>query len=123
MSALSQLPGGRHKEQVLPMLDMPQAQKAATGPVEALIADTGYCSEKKVRTCEARGITLYLVVAPEDHHPDWLQRHTEPEALGADAARMQAMIHRLGQYLAVSISYLGISHNHTLQFPLIENIH
>ena len=31
----------------------------------------------------------------EGHHPDWRQRHTEPEALGEDATRMQVMIHRL----------------------------
>ncbi|WP_143217833.1 transposase, partial [Acidithiobacillus ferrivorans] len=28
-------------------------------------------------------------------HPDWRQRHTEPEELAEDATLMQAMIHRL----------------------------
>jgi len=34
-------------------------------------------------------------VARENHHPDWRQRHTEPEELAEDATLMQAMIHRL----------------------------
>ena len=34
-------------------------------------------------------------MAREDHHSDWRQRHTEPEALAEDATLMQAMIHRL----------------------------
>ena len=83
------------KSKYSPMLEILQAQAVALGPIEALVADTGYCSEKNVEACEALGITPYIAVAREDHHPDWRQRHTEPEALAEDAARMQAMIYRL----------------------------
>ncbi|WP_291523703.1 IS1182 family transposase [Acidithiobacillus sp.] len=92
-TGVSQAPND--KEQVLPMLETLQAQAAALGPIEALVADTGYCSEKNVETCEVLGITPYIAVARENHHPDWRQRHTEPEALAEDATRMQAMMHRL----------------------------
>ena len=77
------------------MLETLQAQAAALGLIEALVADTGYCSEKNVEACEVLGITPYIAVARENHHPDWRQRHIEPEALAEDATRMQAMMHRL----------------------------
>ena len=55
---------------------------AVLGPIEALVADTGYWSEKNVEACEALGITApFIAVARENHHPDWRQRHIEPEAL------------------------------------------
>jgi transposase len=92
-TGVSQAPND--KEQVLPMLEMLQTQAAVLGPIKALVADTGYCSEKNVEACEALGITPFIAVAREDHHPDWRQRHTEPEALTEDATLMQAMIHRL----------------------------
>ncbi|WP_407066732.1 IS1182 family transposase [Ferrovum sp.] len=92
-TGVSQAPND--KEQVCPMLETLQVQAAVLGPIEALVADTGYCSEKNVEACEALGITPFIAVAREDHHPDWRQRHTEPEALGEDATRMQVMIHRL----------------------------
>ena len=77
------------------MLETLQTQAAVLGPIEALVADTGYCSEKNVEACEALGITPFIAVAREDHHPDWRQRHTAPEELAEDATLMQAMIHRL----------------------------
>ena len=54
-TGVSQAPND--KEQVLPMLETLQAQAAALGPIEALVADTGYCSEKNVEACEVLGIT------------------------------------------------------------------
>ncbi|MBU2759383.1 IS1182 family transposase [Acidithiobacillus sulfurivorans] len=92
-TGVSQAPND--KEQVIPMLETLQAQTAQLGPIEALVADMGYCSEKNVEACEALGITPFIAVAREEHHPDWRQRHTEPEDLPENATRMQAMIHRL----------------------------
>ncbi|WP_158006550.1 transposase, partial [Acidithiobacillus thiooxidans] len=86
---------GRFGEQAIPMLEILQAQTAQTGPIEALVADTGYCSEKNVEASESLGITPFIAVAREEHHPDWRQRHTEPEDLPENATRMQAMMHRL----------------------------
>jgi hypothetical protein len=77
------------------MLETLQAQATTLGPIEALVADTGYCSTKNVEACEALGITPFIAVAREEHHPDWRQRHSEPDALPENATRMQAMIHRL----------------------------
>ncbi|EQD42276.1 transposase IS4 family protein, partial [mine drainage metagenome] len=53
-TGVSQAPND--KEQVLPMLETLQTQAAVLGPIEALVADTGYCSEKNVEACEALGI-------------------------------------------------------------------
>ena len=93
-TGVSQAPND--KEQVIPMLETLQAQGTTLGPIEALVADTGYCSEKNVEACEALGITPFIAVAREAHHPDWRQRHSEPEALPPEnATRMQAMRHRL----------------------------
>ena len=78
------------KEQVLHMLETLQSQVAVLGPIEALVANTGYWSENNVEVCEALGITAtFIAVARENHHPDWRQRHIEPEALAEDATRMQ----------------------------------
>ncbi len=83
------------KEQVVPILETLQAQAVTAGQVEVLIADTGYCSEKNVEACEAQGITPFIAVAREEHHPDWRERHAEPAPLAAEARPMQAMLHRL----------------------------
>jgi len=45
-TGVSQAPND--KEQVIPMLETLQAQGTTLGPIEALVADTGYCSEKNV---------------------------------------------------------------------------
>ncbi|WP_434782545.1 IS1182 family transposase [Ferrovum myxofaciens] len=92
-TGVSQAPND--KEQVIPMLETLQAQTAQLGQIDALVADTGYCSEKNMEACEALGITPFIAVAREEHHPDWRQRHTEPEALPENATPMQAMMHRL----------------------------
>ncbi|EQD79131.1 hypothetical protein B1A_01898, partial [mine drainage metagenome] len=65
-------------------------QAAVLGPIETLVADTGYCSEKNVEAVRRWASPPSIAVAQEDHHLDWRQRHTEPEALAADATLMQA---------------------------------
>ena len=46
-TGVSQAPND--KEQVLPMLETLQTQAAVLGPIEALVADTGYCSERMLK--------------------------------------------------------------------------
>jgi hypothetical protein len=59
------------KEQVEPMLATLKAQAEVLGPVESLIADSGFCSEKNITACEAAGIDPVIAVARDEHHPDW----------------------------------------------------
>jgi len=83
------------KEQVEPMLATLKAQAEVLGPVESLIADSGFCSEKNITACEAAGINPVIAVARDEHHPDWRQRHSEPAPLPANATPVQALSHRL----------------------------
>ena len=83
------------KEQVEPMLATLKAQAEVLGPVESLIADSGFCSEKNITACEAAGIDPLIAVARDEHHPDWRERHSEPAPLPANATPVQALSHRL----------------------------
>ena len=83
------------KEQVEPMLATLKAQAEILGPVESLIADSGFCSEKNITACEAAGIDPLIAVARDEHHPDWRERHSEPAPLPANATPVQALSHRL----------------------------
>ena len=59
------------KEQVEPMLATLKAQAEVLRAVECLIADSGYCSEKHIKACEAAGIEPLIAVGRDEHHPDW----------------------------------------------------
>lgn len=83
------------RQQVEPMLDTLAAQTATKGQVKCLIADTGYFSEHNMKVCEASKIEPLIAVAREKHHPNWRERHTEPEPLPATATPAQTMVHRL----------------------------
>ncbi|MEF8732085.1 MAG: IS1182 family transposase [Candidatus Accumulibacter meliphilus] len=54
------------KEQVEPMLATLKAQAEVLGAVECLIADSGYCSEKNIKACEAAGIEPLIAVGRDD---------------------------------------------------------
>ena len=83
------------KQQVEPMLATLKAQADVLGTVECLIADSGYCSEKNIKACDAAGIESLIAVARDEHHPNWRERHSEPAPLPDDATPVQAMSHRL----------------------------
>jgi hypothetical protein len=83
------------KEQVEPMLATLKAQAEVLGPVESLIADSGFCSEKNIKACEAASIDPVIAVARDEHHPDWRERHSEPAPLPENATPVQALSHRL----------------------------
>jgi transposase len=83
------------KEQVVPMLQVLDAQSAALGKPEQLIADTGYCSQKNIAACEAAQVAPLFAVARDEHHPHWRERHSEPAELVEGATPVQAMAHRL----------------------------
>jgi transposase len=83
------------KEQVVPMLEVLEAQSAVLGKVERMIADTGFCSEKNILACEGAHLEPLIAVARDEHHPGWRERHSEPARLRENATPMQSMAHRL----------------------------
>ena len=83
------------KEQVVPMLEVLEAQSAVLGTVERMIADTGFCSEKNILACEEAHLEPLIAVARDVHHPGWRERHSEPALLRDNATPMQSMAHRL----------------------------
>ena len=65
------------------------------GQAGALLADNGYYSEANVKACEAAGVTPYIAMGRERHHPPVEQRWTPPPPLDPDAGPVEAMAHRL----------------------------
>jgi transposase len=83
------------KLEVTPTLQSVAQLPEALGKVEALLADTGYRSERNTESCQAAGITPYIAGKRERHHLSPEERFSEPPALAADATAEQAMDHRL----------------------------
>jgi transposase len=83
------------KQQVGPMLEELVALPVPLGKIETLVADTGYFSEANVETCCGHKITPLIAVKRESHHPDPLERFTEPPPLPAGATEVEKMRHRL----------------------------
>jgi len=83
------------KQQVEPMLEELAALPAALGKVEILVADTGYFSEANVKACGESKITPLIAVKREPHHPDPLERFTEPPPLAEGATEVEKMRHLL----------------------------
>lgn len=83
------------KQQVEPMLEELTALPEPLGKVDTLVADTGYFSEANVKACGQNEITPLIAVSRESHHPDPLERFTEPPSLAEDATEVEKMRHRL----------------------------
>jgi hypothetical protein len=83
------------KLEVEPTLKALEKLPEALGKVDALLADTGYRSERNTKLCDAAKMTPYIAGSRESHHPPVEQRFTEPPALAAGADVVQAMDHRL----------------------------
>jgi len=83
------------KQLVVPMVRENQANPEGLNQPDILLADTGYFSEKNVETCVDAKITPLIAVRRDQHHPQWRDRFTEPEALPEDASSVDAMKHAL----------------------------
>ena len=83
------------KQQVEHMLKELVALPEQLGKVETLVADTGYFSSGNVKACIASGIVPLIAVGRESHHPDPLERFTEPPPLTEGATEVDQMRHRL----------------------------
>ena len=83
------------KQQVSPMLAQLATLPEALGKATALVADTGYYSEANVKACGKQAITPLIAVKREAHHPDPMERFTEPPPLQEDATEVEIMRHAL----------------------------
>ena len=63
--------------------------------MEPILADNGYYSDANVQACEAAGVTPYIAMGRERHHPPVERRWTEPPPVSPDAGPVEAMAHRL----------------------------
>ncbi len=86
---------GNDKQQIEPMLKQLKALPEALGEVNALVADTGFYSETNVNACAANEIIPLIAAGREAHHPDPLERFTEPPCPPVDATSIERMRHRL----------------------------
>ena len=78
--------------------DKPQVEamlEALVALPETRVADTGYFSGVNVKACGEHEITPLIAVKRESHHPDPLERFTEPPPLPADATFVAKMRHML----------------------------
>lgn len=83
------------KKEVEPMVKELAAAPECLGQVDTFLADTGYCSAANVEVCHIAGMEPLIAVQRERHHPDCMERFTEPPALPKDATPVQKMAHRL----------------------------
>jgi hypothetical protein len=83
------------KQQLEPMLKKLDALPDTLGNTRTLVADTGFYSEANVNACAVHDTLPLIAVSREAHHPDPLDRFTEPPPLEACAIPTQTMRHRL----------------------------
>jgi len=83
------------KQEVEPTLKAIEESAELLGKPEALLADNGYFSEKNANATVAAGITPYMAVGREQHHPPVEQRWMSPPPLAAEATVVEQMKHRL----------------------------
>jgi hypothetical protein len=67
----------------------------AVGKVSKLVADNGYFSTNNINACANNGVEAFLAPGRQPHHPDVLERFSEPPALASAADPVTAMRHTL----------------------------
>jgi len=84
------------KREVAPALEQLAALPDELGKPEALLADTGFCSEANVERCEKEGVTAYFAQSREKHNQPLGERFApDPEAPSSDAGATAKMQHRM----------------------------
>ncbi len=83
------------KQELKPALDAIGTLPENLGAVNTLIADSGYCSEANVVSCEEKQITPYIAPGRERHNRSPIERFSEPLPLPEDADCVTRMKHRL----------------------------
>ncbi len=83
------------KQELVPTLEKVTSLPEELGSVTEMIADSGYYSETNVITSEMHGVTPYIAVDRQEHHPPLWDRFKEPPPLPEDADPVTRMKHRL----------------------------
>jgi transposase len=83
------------KQQLEPMLDKIAALPEALGPVETLLADSGYASATNVEACAAAGIEPLIALGRQPHYPSLDERFASAPPAPQDPTPVEAMAHRL----------------------------
>jgi hypothetical protein len=82
------------KQELVPTME---AIAPELGEIGAVIADTGFYSEKAVGQVEAKGVEAYVAVEKGSHHKTVtdLEKQPQPAPLPEDASAKEKMVHRL----------------------------
>lgn len=83
------------RRELVPTLSSLAALPREFGKATELIADSGYFSETNVAACEEKGLTPYIAVDRQNHHPSLMERFAEPPPLPEGADAVIRMKHRL----------------------------
>lgn len=83
------------KREVLPILDELGALPKPLGQVNALLADTGYCSQANVQHCQAHHIEPLLAMRRDSHHLPLLERFAPDAPAPESEDAVVKMAHRL----------------------------
>jgi hypothetical protein len=81
--------------ELAPALALLKALPEATGKVSELVADNGYFSADNIKLCADNDVEAFLAPGRQAHHPDVLERFSEPPALAPDADPQTTMRHKL----------------------------
>jgi transposase len=92
-SHVSQAPND--KQELEPALTNLKELPQELGAVNVIGADNGFFSESNVNLCEENGVTPYIAVKRESHHPSPMERFQEPAPLSGPATAVDTMKHRL----------------------------
>ena len=83
------------KQQIEPMLAKIAALPAELGPVETLLADSGYVSATNVAACAAARIAPLIALGRQSHYPSLNERFAPAPPAPKDPTPLEAMAHRL----------------------------
>lgn len=84
------------KQEIVPTLEKFKQLRESLGPVENLLADTGYFSEANVNACDDAHIKPYITEKRQAHNQPLEQRHEhEVEQDESELSPVEAMRHRL----------------------------
>lgn len=83
------------KQELAPTLEKLTSLPKELGKATEMIADSGYYGETNVIASEEQGLTPYLAVDRQQHHPPLWDRFKEPPPLPENADPVTRMKHRL----------------------------
>jgi transposase len=83
------------KKQVAPMLVHLAQIPPELGVPTAFLGDAGFHSAENIDLCNSAGIAPVIVAKREPHHPDVLDRYSEPEPLAEGASAVEKAAHYL----------------------------